>query len=395
MSVYRDKRSPFYRYDFTIERYRFTASTRCRDERDAQAIEDAAKQEARRQVDVWIAEGRAPLTLGRAARRWWDEHGQHLSDAKIKFVLDRIVAIIGHAKLLHAITDDDVAQMVEIRRKDTRRDSTEKVEGRKRVITRPITARTVNRTTDLLRQVMYRARDNWNAALGRLPVWRKHKLKETKRHLRELSMAEETAIDTAEAEDLDYAELRRFGIVQGLRLANWFLRWPQVDFELGVIRVIGKGGVPIVKPLTKETYAMLWRRRGHHPEFVWTAVCKKKWRNPHNPKDVREVGKRYPITLEGFQSHKDRFWKKAGVNARIHDLRHTAGMRTLRRTRNLKLVQTLLDHSSIATTAEFYTAALVDDLRAGMEETHGARGERNGAAEISAPVPKLIEGGGE
>jgi hypothetical protein len=29
-------------------------------------------------------------------------------------------------------------------------------------------------------------------------------------------------------------------------------------------------------------------------------------------------------------------WKKAGVDARIHDLRHTTGMRTLRKTGNLQ-----------------------------------------------------------
>lgn len=389
MSVYRDKRSPYWRYDFEIERYRFTASTRCRDERDAQAVETTAREEARRLVDIWIAEGRAPLTLGRAAQRWWDEHGQHLSEESVKIALDKLVKIMGPAKLLHTIIDDDVAKMVEERRKDTRRDSTIAIDGREQIVTRPIKPRTVNRTIDLLRQVMYRARDNWNAALGRVPTWRKHKLKVAKGHVRELSIAEETALDQAEAEDLDYAELRRFGIIMGLRLSNWFLRWPQVDFELGVVRVIGKGGIPIVKPLTKEAYAMLWRRRGHHPELVWTSVCKKKWRNPHNEADIREVGKRYPITYDGFQSHKDRTWQKAGVKARIHDLRHTAGMRTLRKTRNLKLVQTLLDHSSITTTAEFYTTALVDDLRAGMEETHGSR------ETLPAPAARLVDGKSE
>ncbi|MGY4288846.1 integrase [Bradyrhizobium sp. LM2.7] len=388
MSIYRDKRSQYWRYDFEVERYRFTASTRCRDERDAQAIEDQAKQEARRLVDIWTAEGRAPLTLGRAAARWWDEHGQHLAEESVKTALDRLVEIMGSAKLLHAICDDDVAKMVEERRKDTRRDSNTVAKDRKTIITRPIKPRTVNRTIDLLRQVIYRARDNWNAALGRVPVWRRHRLKVSEGHVRELSIAEEAALDQAEAEDPDHAELRRFGIIMGLRLSNWFLRWPQVDFELGVIRVIGKGGKPIVKPLTKEAYAMLWRRRGHHPEQVWTSVCKKKWRNPHNKADIREVGLRYPITYDGFKSHKDRSWQKAGVKARIHDLRHTAGMRTLRKTRNLRLVQQLLDHSSITTTAKFYTTALVDDLRAGMEETHGA--------EIAAPAPaKLIENKGE
>jgi len=75
-----------------------------------------------------------------------------------------------------------------------------------------------------------------------------------------------------------------------------------------------------------------------------------------------------PITYYGMGSNK-RKWTKAGVNARIHDLRHTTGMRTLRRTGNLKVVQTLLGHSDIKTTAIFYTDAMVEDLRAAMEAT--------------------------
>jgi hypothetical protein len=57
------------------------------------------------------------------------------------------------------------------------------------------------------------------------------------------------------------------------------------------------------------------------------------------------------------------------VKARIHDLRHTTGMRTLRRTGNLKLVQKPPGHSDIKTTATFYTDAMVEDLRAAMEAT--------------------------
>ncbi|MCA1381270.1 tyrosine-type recombinase/integrase [Bradyrhizobium sp. BRP23] len=386
MSVYRDKRSRYFQYEFQIKGYRFYGSTKCDDEREAGEVEKQKRAEAGQQVARWIAEQRGPLTLGRAAARWWDEHGQHLSDIKIKAVLDRLIAIMGGETLLHAISDDDVSKMVAERRKDKRRDSTVEIDGRSKIIYRPITPRTVNRTIDLLRQVMYRARDNWNAALGKVPLWKKHKLKVEKKHTPELSVAQEAALDQIEAGDFDYAELRRFGTIMSLRLSNWFLRWPQVDFELGIVRVIGKGGKAITKPLTKEAYAMLWRRRGHHPEFVWTTVCKKKWRNPHNPDDIREVGKRYPITKDGFSSHKDRTWHKAGVEARIHDLRHTGARRTLRKTRNLKLVQTMLDHSDIKTTADFYADVLIEDLRAGMEETHGAR-------EVARE--KLINKGGE
>jgi integrase len=372
MSVWRDKRSQYWQYEFQIKGHLFSGSTRCNDERAAREIEAEKKTLARAQVEHWLAEQRKPLTLKRACDRWWNEHGQHLADGSAKTMLERLVEIMGANTLLHAIGDDEVSSMVEVRRTDRRRDRTVREKGGQlRILYRPITPTTVNRTLDLLRRVMLRARDNWNAALGKIPKWRKHRLKETKRHVRELSTAEEGAIDTAE--DLDQADVRRFAIITGLRLSNLFVTKSQVDFELAILRVITKGGVPRVIPLTREAYEILWRRRDHHPVYFFTGVCKKKWRNPHNPDDVREVGKRYPITAAGYSSHKDRTWQKAGVKARIHDLRHTTGMRTLRKTGNLKVVQTLLGHADIKTTATFYTDATVEDLRAAMEQTHGAR----------------------
>jgi integrase len=87
---------------------------------------------------------------------------------------------------------------------------------------------------------------------------------------------------------------------------------------------------------------------------------------PTSAKFIR--GQRYPITYYGMGSDK-RKWAKAGVNARIHDLRHTTGMRTLRTTGNLRLVQKLLRHTDIKTTANFYTDALIEDIRGGLEAT--------------------------
>ncbi|WP_315759345.1 tyrosine-type recombinase/integrase [Bradyrhizobium sp. SZCCHNRI2007] len=366
MSVYRNPRSPFWQYDFEIEHYRFYGSTKLRDEHQAKAFEDARKIEARALVERLKAEGSAPLTLKAACDRWWTEHGSTLADQRIRSVLDRLVEIMGARTYLHTINDDAVSRMVAERRKDTRRDRTVVENDRKVILRRPITPRTVNRTIDLLRQVMYRAADNWNAAIVKMPKWRKHRLKQVKRHIREISAAEEAKLDAAE--DRDYADVRRFAIITGLRKGNLFLTWPQVDFELAVIRVITKGGQPRVIPLTREAYQMLWRRRGDHPVHVFTFVAKRTWKKHPKNSEERIKGQRYPMTYYGFTTY-CRKWKKHGVTARIHDLRHTTGMRTLRRTRNLKVVQTLLGHTDIKTTATFYTDALVEDLREAMEET--------------------------
>ena len=146
MSIYRDPRSPYYRYDFQISGYRFSGSTKLRDERDAAAFEEARKAEARRIVEQIRAAGAEPLTLQAACDRWWAEHGSILSDAKIKSALDRLVEIIGGKTFLDAINDDVVSRMVEERRKDVRRDRTIK-DGDERTILygqsrrRPSTAR--------------------------------------------------------------------------------------------------------------------------------------------------------------------------------------------------------------------------------------------------------------
>jgi integrase len=146
-----------------------------------------------------------------------------------------------------------------------------------------------------------------------------------------------------------------------------------VDFEQAVVRVIAKGGVPRTVPLTREAYALLWALRGHHPEHVFTFVAQRtrlcpKTRDPRTGERFKFIrGERYPITYYGLGSAKKHAWKRAGVDARIHDTRHTAGSRTLRATGNLKAVQLMLGPSDIATTAKFYANVLLEDVRDAME----------------------------
>jgi integrase len=363
MSIYRHKRSPFWHYDFQLGNYRFSGSTKLRNERDAAQFEEARRAEAKILVDRAAAAGAEPLTLQAACDRWWREHGATLADQQLKSALDRLVEIVGGKTFLHAIGDDVVSRLVVERRQDVRRDST--VDGVQ--LFRPITPTTVNLTVSLLRRVMRRARDNWNATIVREPTWKNHFLKTKRRHVRELSAAEETALDAIE--DIDFAELRRFAIITGLRRRDVLLTWPQVDFELGVVRVMTKGDVPRVLPLSAEAYAILWKRRGQHPSAVFTFKAQRTWKDhPKRNGQAQIRGERYPITYYGLGSN-HRKWKKADVDARIHDLRHTTGMRTLRKTGNLRVVQKILGHTDIAITAKFYTDATLEDMRAAMEAT--------------------------
>jgi integrase len=368
MSVYRHKNSPYWQFDFQIDGYRFSGSTELTgSKRDAQAFEDGQKASARELLANIAAAGSAPLTLKRACDRWWTEHGRHLNDPDLEARLDWIADQIGPQTPLHAITDDMVSKMVEARRLDVRRSGREP-DGKQ--LYRPITARTVNKTTlSLLRRVMHRARDNWNATILREPKWKKHWLKEARRPIREITPGEEAILD--DAEDADFAALRRFGIITGLRRRNLILTWPQVDFAAAEVRVITKGGVPRVVPLSREAYAILWARRGQHETDVFTFVAQRTRPCPKTGKKfIRD--QRYPTTYYGMGSNK-RKWAKAGVDARIHDLRHTTGSRTLRKTGNLKVTQELLGHSDIAITAKFYANVMIEDVRAAMEMTSTAQ----------------------
>jgi integrase len=156
--------------------------------------------------------------------------------------------------------------------------------------------------------------------------------------------------------------LRRFSLASGLRRNESLLRWPQVDLKANRIARTGKGGRQIFLPITSEMHEILLSRVGHHPEYVFTYVCKLRRRSPE-----RVLGLRYPITAEGLKTHWRQRRAAAGVkDFRWHDNRHTFATQLLRETKNLKLVQRGMNHRNIATTAK-YAHVMDEDLLAGME----------------------------
>lgn len=386
MSVYKHRNSPFWQFDFQRGGYRFCGSTevpKSRPKREAQAIE----AEELRAADTLIREirqsGRKPLKLGQACARWWHEVGQHLSESDLKKHLDWLAAEIGPAKPLHALSDADVLGAIATRRTHVR------VAGRDddgKQLYRQISGRTVNRTVPLLlRRIVRRARDLWNIVILREPKWRRLLLKETKRPVREITIEEEEVIDAADRPE--YQRARRFATIMGLRLKESLLTWPQVDFENAVIRIVGKGDEPAILPLSQEAYQILWAERGNDPMHVFTFVAQKTRKCPRSGKEYVR-GQRYPITRWGLSSNRRRHWP---VKARYHDLRHTAGMRTLRATGNLKVTQKLLRHSDVSTTAKFYVDALVEDVRAAMEATAKDQISRKESRKVQVTTGKALK----
>jgi integrase/recombinase XerD len=114
------------------------------------------------------------------------------------------------------------------------------------------------------------------------------------------------------------------------------LKWPDLDFNKGQCRLLGKGGkvriIPFLIPLQK----------------MMTPVCK-------------DIGYVFD------EMHRDTVSKKfkkvaraCDIDARLHDLRHTAATYMLKSGVSLKVVSAILGHVNISTT-EIY-AKVIDDM---------------------------------
>lgn len=385
MSVFRVKNSPYYQFDFQIKGYRFYGSTKDTNERDAKETEKGQRAEAKRLVAEATSAGRKPMTVAVACARWWDEVGQHGSDPDLKRALDWLASQIGPKIAIHNVTDDAISKAIAARRLHVMRAGRD-ANGKQ--LYRPLSNRTVNKTVpSLLRRVMNRARKAWSVVILKEPSWDEHFLPERKRPVREITLAEDAALD--EIESREYAELREFAEIMGLRRKELLLKWTQVDFNLSTIAIIGKGGVPAILPLTQRAYQILWGLRGNDPMHVFTFVAQRTRKCPKTGTEFVR-GRRYPMTYYGIGTNRRRTWRKAGVDARLHDTRHTTGMRALRTTGNLKLVQKLLRHTEIGTTSKFYTDTTMTDLRAGMESVES---QKNSQKENLVPVKPMEEKG--
>jgi integrase len=312
--------------------------------------------------------GKKPeITLTQALGRYWMEHGQHLGTAddikRMGRALQELPSKGGLGKdtLLSNLT---AARLV-----------TYAAERRARV-----SNRSVNIELEHLRAVMRRAHDLWGVAVANIE-WKKVLLEETGEREHILSEGEEERLLAALC--ADYHAMMLFALVSGVRLANVIeLGWSQVDWDEGVIRFRVKskkpGGELHYLPLTPALATILSRERGRHPVWVFTYVCN---RTRHDPKRklIQHKGERYPFTHDGWRKEWRRALAEAGIaDFRFHDLRHTAATRTLRVYRDLRTVQKMLGHKSIATTLR-YTRSAIEDVRAAME-----------AVETATAKPRLV-----
>lgn len=352
MPLYKPTGRKNYSYDFQLCGRRFSGSTGKGNRREAELVVAQIKKDARKQADQtakFTAGG--SMTLEIAASRYWLESGQHLANSQECYCyLGRLIVHLGKQIVLERITDSVVAELVAKRRG----------EGVPNRPGKTVANATVNRSViEPLRAIMRRAAKVWKVPVADVD-WGQHTLKETQERVREASRDEEQKLISAMRGD--YVPALRFAILTGCRrMEQVDLTWACVDFFNRTFTVTGKGDKTRVLPMSDEVFNLIWAEKNNHPTAVFTYVARA------TRKHLGIVrGERRPITKEGYKTAWRRFGKKlSGVeNFRYHDARHTAATRVLR-AGNLKIVQQMLGHANIATTAK-YAHSMVDDMRAAM-----------------------------
>lgn len=365
MPVHRQKGSPYYYFDFQIDGQRFSGSTKRTERRAAEQVE----RDERRNAERRLAEQRTTSTsllINDVADRYWIEVGQYHSGADNTWRdLKRVVGYFGATKLLTEVTDDDVAQLVAWRRQH-------KILRSKKAdpATAPlISSTTVNRsTTEVLKKLFTRAKA-WGVQFRQEPNWSLHFLEEPQERVRELVGKEGDKLDDAARED--YGPFLAFAKATGLRLRECLLRWPEVDWDARQIRKKGKGKRLVTAPITSEVRAILRPLMKHHDEFVFTYVAKR-------TRKGKIKGVRYPITYSGAKTEWRRQRARSGVSDfRFHDFRHDLATKVLRKTGNLKLVQRVLNHADLKTTAR-YAHVLDSEVAEALEDVAKTR-KKSGA----------------
>jgi integrase len=348
MSVYKRQGQTVYSFDFVVKGRRFSGSTGRTSKRESQAEEDRIRAEKSKELDQAEHAHRQPMTWGEACDRYWFEHGQHWKGGganRMKIQLAWLDAAIGRDIPLTEIRNPMVADLVARRRG----------EG--------VAQSTVNRScTEPLRRILKRAEEVWEEPVGKIK-WSLHLLTEPMERVRELSAEEEAKI--FESLRPDYHPIVRFALLSGVRQSGCVkLRWTDIDWGNRTIRIRGKGERDYTIPLSKDLRAVLWPLQGQHPSAVFCYVVQR-------TRDGRKAGTYTPITISGLQSE----WGRAKIDAAIenykfHDNRHTRATTLLRKTGNLKMVQKLLGHSRIETTARYAHVTDDDLLQALDNESH-------------------------
>jgi integrase/recombinase XerC len=141
------------------------------------------------------------------------------------------------------------------------------------------------------------------------------------------------------------------------------LNWADIDFQLGITRVVGKGSKERIVPIGEIALAALREYAQEH---------RKKWNlssKGENPIFLNNRGER--ITTRSVARIVEKHLKQAGIQIQMgpHGLRHSFATHLLNSGADLRVIQELLGHASLSTTQR-YTHVNLDQLTAVYDKAH-------------------------
>jgi integrase/recombinase XerC len=141
------------------------------------------------------------------------------------------------------------------------------------------------------------------------------------------------------------------------------LDWNDVDFQLGIIRVVGKGSKERIVPIGEMALKAL-RNYGDEQAIKWRRAAK-----GETPVFLNHRGGR--ITTRSVGRLVEKYLKAAGIAVRMgpHGLRHSFATHLLNGGADLRVIQELLGHASLSTTQR-YTHLNLDQLTAVYDKAH-------------------------
>jgi hypothetical protein len=116
VSVYRDKRSPYYQFDFQIDGHRFHGPTKCTSRKDAIKFEAVEREKAKSLIKA-ARRAKASLAIDDVADRLWNDQAQYDAEPKATEInLARLIEFFGETRSLTTIDHTEARKLVTWRR---------------------------------------------------------------------------------------------------------------------------------------------------------------------------------------------------------------------------------------------------------------------------------------
>ncbi|HEY7714085.1 MAG TPA: tyrosine recombinase XerC [Candidatus Binatia bacterium] len=150
----------------------------------------------------------------------------------------------------------------------------------------------------------------------------------------------------------------------GIRVSELVgLNWADIDFQVEIVRVVGKGSKERIVPIGEVALQAL-RDYGAEQRKRWQFACKGETAVFLNNRGER-------ITSRSVARIVEKHLKLAGIPVRMgpHGLRHSFATHLLNSGADLRVIQEMLGHASLSTTQK-YTHLNLDALTAVYDKAH-------------------------